>query len=225
MLGFSPLSDKPLSTTASSGGGAATAYTLSGDTGSYSYSGGASTLKANRKLSGATGSYSYSGGDATLTYSGSTSTNYTLSGVTGSYSYSGSDATLTYTSIAQHLTLIADTGAYSYQGSSAELVYSGTLKPAGWYEEKRKRKKNIVKADGKVYEFGSIGAAASFLNLIGENNSNSEYGLGKKKSNKPAREIIDDELILLPDFGYEAPRLINVSFGNYKPKYTEYKSC
>lgn len=71
-------------------------YTLSGITGSYTYTGQSATLTVAKKLSGTTGSYTYTGQSATLTYTaGSSSTAYNLSGTTGSYTYTGQSATLT----------------------------------------------------------------------------------------------------------------------------------
>lgn len=119
----------------SSGG----AFTLSADGGTFTYTGAAAILLANRTLSSNGGSFSYSGASATLrinrllqadgasfSYSGASANlllNRLLSADGGLFSYSGAAATLTYTPITGYV-LSADGATFNYFGADAALNYS-----------------------------------------------------------------------------------------------------
>ena len=99
------------------------AFSLTGDSGSYAYSGSDSGLLATkaRYLSGNTGAYASSGGDAVLTHS---IARY-LSADAGTYSYSGSDATLDYVPYsAGSYNLSGTSGNYSYLGGDSTLHFT-----------------------------------------------------------------------------------------------------
>jgi hypothetical protein len=105
-------------------GGSGVAYTLSGATGSYTYTGNNATLvpKHNYALSGSSGVYTYTGQNATLI----PKHNYVLAGQAGNYSYTGQSATLTYTAGAGSIaySLSGATGSYLLNGQSATLTYT-----------------------------------------------------------------------------------------------------
>ena len=121
----------------SAGGGGAT---LTADSGTYTLTGTAVTLKADRKLAAGSGSYAVTGTDAALkvgrklsadsgTYSVTgTAVNflrgYALAAESGSYSVSGTDAALRVGRL-----LSAASGSYVLSGSAAALQYQ----PAGSY--------------------------------------------------------------------------------------------
>ena len=125
-------------------GGSGVAYTLSGATGSYTYTGNNATLvpKHNYALSGATGSYAYTGQNATFVVA------HRLSGSAGSYTYTGQSATLTYTAGASSTaySLSGATGAYSYTGNNAVLDYHSNaiteVVSRGGFKAKSNVKKN-----------------------------------------------------------------------------------
>lgn len=126
----------PFIPSAAAGGG----YTLTADSGSYTYNGTATNLEYHRVVSAESGSYSYIGTDANLEYHKNLiadAGSYTYSGIdsnleyhriltaeSGSYTYTGSDATLTYI---QGYTLTAESGSYSYTGTDANLEYHRVL--------------------------------------------------------------------------------------------------
>lgn len=95
-------------------------YSLSCETGSYSYAGTSVDLLAARLLTADSGTYNYTGTAATLTYTAPGS--YSLAADSGSYSYLGTAIALTASR-----TLSADSGAYAYNGTSADLNYGRTL--------------------------------------------------------------------------------------------------
>lgn len=77
------------------GDSASGAYTITGGTGSFTETGIAAGLKADRFITGGVGNYTLTGIDATLVYS-SIPTNYTLTAQLGQFSLNGQDATTTY---------------------------------------------------------------------------------------------------------------------------------
>lgn len=122
--------------TAPSGGGA----TIAGDSGTYTLTGAAVTLKAGRKLAADSGTYSLTGTAAALRVGRK------LAADSGSYSLSGTDAAFkrgyalvassgTYTvsgtavSLKAGRKLAADSGSYTLTGTDATLTYA----PAGSY--------------------------------------------------------------------------------------------
>jgi hypothetical protein len=96
------------------------AFTLTADSGSYTYTGTANDLRLDALLGADSGSYSYSGTDVDLI------TGYSLQADAGSYIYTGTDAALTLAS-AGNFTLSADTGAYTYSGTDIALEASFKL--------------------------------------------------------------------------------------------------
>lgn len=118
---------------ASGGGGS---YTLTADAGTYTTTGTAATLRADRKLSAASGTYTTTGTDATLRVARK------ITAASGTYTTTGTDATLrvgrklvaasgTYTTTGTDATLrvarrlVADSGTYATTGTDATLTYSG----------------------------------------------------------------------------------------------------
>lgn len=95
-------------------------YTVEAESGTYTYTGGAATLAASRRLDAQGGTFSYSGGDADLSVS------RRLAAQGGSYAYTGGNAGL----IASRV-LSADGGAYSYAGGTAGLLVSRLLDAQG----------------------------------------------------------------------------------------------
>jgi hypothetical protein len=122
--------------------GAIGANNLAADSGTYTYSGTAASLLADRLLSADSGAYTYAGTAAELikgsllaadsgsyAYTGTTADlirGLVLDASTGAYTYTGTTVTLTFAS-AGDFTLTADSGAYVYSGTVAELVSSRVL--------------------------------------------------------------------------------------------------
>lgn len=105
----------------SAGGG--TNNTLTGDSGSYAYTGNAAAFQVTRALDGAVGSYTLIGNTGTFSYiPGAGSIPYTLSGATGAYAYTGNAATFRV----GH-SLSGATGAYAYSGNAATFKVGHTL--------------------------------------------------------------------------------------------------
>lgn len=86
------------------------ADTLEADSGTYTYTGTAAGLLADRLLSADSGTYTYTGTAADL------SKGSLLTADSGSYAYTGTAVELT-----RSLVLDANTGAYTYTGTAAEL--------------------------------------------------------------------------------------------------------
>ena len=132
---------------------------LGADSGTYTYTGTAADLNRGFYLEGASGAYVYSGTDAALTFAGAG--NFTLNAETGNYTYSGTDAELD-----ADLILSADTGTYVYTGTAAELnrgyplsadsgsyVYSGT--------DADLSKTQVLSADSGTYIYAGTSATIS----------------------------------------------------------------
>jgi len=120
--------------TSTAGGGA---FTLTADSGTYTYTGTDTTLKSGRKLPANSGSYTYTGTNTGLRRGytlAPDSGSYTITGTdaslradrklsanSGSYTWTGQDVTLTYTPASGAYTLVAEQGTYTYTGTSATL--------------------------------------------------------------------------------------------------------
>jgi hypothetical protein len=121
------------------GGGGAT---LTADSGAYTLTGTAATLKADRKLAAGSGSYAITGTDVSLKLGRkltAESGTYTVNGTTvsltvgrklvadsGTYSLTGTDVTLTYQPAGGY-TLALDSGSYTLTGTAATLKASRKL--------------------------------------------------------------------------------------------------
>ena len=119
-----------------------TAYSLTSDSGSYSVSGTAAELLADRTLAADTTSYALTGTAVALNYGRilqATTAGYSLTGTasallaarnlaagTDSYSISGTDVTLTYSALTAY-NLTADTGSYSITGTAVDLLTARSL--------------------------------------------------------------------------------------------------
>lgn len=136
-------------------------YTLSGATGAYAYTGNAATFRVGHSLSGATGAYAYSGNAATF------KVGHALPGAAGAYAFTGRDGTFAYVGSTAYA-LSGDSGSYSLTGTEGAFAFSGAAKPAGGYDEARKRKRFVVKVGDKLVEYGSASAAAKALNKAPE---------------------------------------------------------
>jgi hypothetical protein len=120
------------------GGGAATAYSLTADPGSYSLAGSDAATRMGRRLTGDAGSYAVTGSEASLRVghvlvtdagafllTGSAATTRAgrvLTADTGSYVSTGSAATFR-----RGYVLSLDAGAYALTGAVATLVKTGAL--------------------------------------------------------------------------------------------------
>jgi hypothetical protein len=123
MLGFSPISSAPISSS-----GESYTYTLSADLGTYAQTGSVVGLSwsggTTYYLSADLGTYSQTGSTATLTHT------YNLVTDLGEYNQTGNDAITTYGRI------IAGTGTYAQTGSTVNLVYHRKMVvEAGEYEQ------------------------------------------------------------------------------------------
>ena len=98
----------------------ATAYTLTCNSGSYTYSGTATELQRGLVLGTDSGSYTYSGTAVALNLG------YYLATDSGSYTYSGTNVTLTFAS-AGNFTLTCDSGSYSYSGTALSLEFGALV--------------------------------------------------------------------------------------------------
>lgn len=137
---FNPAAFWTTGTPQSTAGG----VTLTPETGTFTYSGGAVNLTVNRVLTPETATFNYSGGAISL------SRGYFLSPETASFSYSGGvvglivdrvlspeTGTFTYSGASVDLLvgrlITPETGIFSYSGGSVDLVYSAaggvTLNP------------------------------------------------------------------------------------------------
>lgn len=90
------------------GGGS---YTLTSDTGSFTLSGTAAGLIADRSLTSESGSFTLSGTDATF------AVGYGLIAESASFTYSGTDAGLIKDSV-----LVSESGSFTYSGTDAGLL-------------------------------------------------------------------------------------------------------
>lgn len=95
-----------------------TGYTLTAESGTYTYSGGAATALHGRLLTAENGSFPYSGG------AGNALRGYGLVAETGSFPYAGGDA-----NIKRDYMLSPETGSYPYSGGVAELLRNLLLSP------------------------------------------------------------------------------------------------
>lgn len=90
-------------------------YTITAAHGSYTLSGQAVALKADRKITAAQGSFTLTGQAVRL------ARGYTLAVGQGSYTLNGQDVTLTYEPVGSY-TLTADYGTYSLSGQAVNLT-------------------------------------------------------------------------------------------------------
>lgn len=90
-----------------------TGHRISVDTGSFSFSGTATTLKIAHLASAGSGGFSFSGTAASL------ETGRKVSAGSGSFSFAGDDATLTHTTSAR---VIAESGSFNFSGAAAALA-------------------------------------------------------------------------------------------------------
>lgn len=100
---------------------ASSGNTLTAESGSYTFTGTAAALKADRQLAAASGTYSYTGTNASLKRDAS------IAAASGTYTYTGTDVALTYSSGA---TLAADSGSYVFTGTSVTLKAGRQLSAA-----------------------------------------------------------------------------------------------
>ena len=123
----------------SAGGGGAT---ITGDSGSYTLTGTAATLKVGRKLTADSGTYSLTGTDVAFKRGyalSAESGTYTVSGTavdlkagrkltadSGSYTLTGTDVTLNYSPVGSY-NLTAESGTYTLTGTAATLKVSRKL--------------------------------------------------------------------------------------------------
>ena len=95
--------------------------------GSYTYTGTAASLIAGAQLAADSGTYAYTGTAAVLV------ADRLLTADSGAYTYTGTAATLTFTP-AGVFTLTADSGSYSYTGTAAQLLLGSVIQTdAGTY--------------------------------------------------------------------------------------------
>jgi hypothetical protein len=98
-------------------------YTITCETGSYSYTGQSASLKKASNLICLAGSYLYTRQSATLTYAGTVEpTSYTLTCSTGNYTLTGQSSNLR---LARKI--ICSVGNYSYTGKASQLTLSRKL--------------------------------------------------------------------------------------------------
>jgi hypothetical protein len=97
-------------------------YTLTAESGTYTFSGSAAALITTKNLSAETGAFTFAGSDATITYNPVTS--YSLTAEAGSYSFAGSAAAFTVSR-----SLLAEAGSYSFSAADAGITYN----PVGAY--------------------------------------------------------------------------------------------
>ena len=119
------------------------AYSLTADSGSFTLTGTAATLKSARTISAISGSYALTGNAATLSAgkklpsdSGSFTHIGTAAGLvagrkitadSGSFVFTGMAATLTYTPVSGAYSLAADSGTFTLTGTAASLVRDAKL--------------------------------------------------------------------------------------------------
>jgi hypothetical protein len=118
------------------------AFTLVGDSGTYTYTGTAAAVEAQFLITGDSGSYAYTGttldlnqgfyldaSTGTYVYTGTANSvvsGRVVSADSGSYLYSGTAAVLTFAG-AGAFTLEADSGAYTYAGTANALTVGRVL--------------------------------------------------------------------------------------------------
>lgn len=132
-------------------------YSLSGEAGSYTYTGQAATFKVERNLAGAFGSYAYTGQTATFTVGRQ------LQGAFGTYTYTGQDATLTYTPGSGGIaySLSGEFGSYSYTGFDGVFAKTEVIEdqPSNWqadYWKHRTKKQRKEEDDRQRIELGIL---------------------------------------------------------------------
>lgn len=121
MLGHHPISDQPISSLPSAG--SSTAYTLTGDAGSYVLAGQDATFAVAYAVDGDAGGYAIAGQDATF------SVGNALAGDAGAYTLDGQDATFTVTTGSTAYTLDGEAGAYVIAGQDATFTLSTDVVP------------------------------------------------------------------------------------------------
>jgi hypothetical protein len=104
--------------------GAAGAYTLTADAGSYTLAGQDATLTKKSVHTADAGRYALDGQDATQSWAGAGA--YTLTADVGAYTIAGQDATLRWPSPGAY-TLTAEAGDYDIAGQDATLLKSSVL--------------------------------------------------------------------------------------------------
>lgn len=115
-LGWQAQRPKPITYLVSDTG----AFTLTADSGAYTYTGTNAGVEKGSNLAADTDSYTYSGTNADL------NRGYTIAADTDSYVYTGTNATLTFAG-AGAFTLEADSGSYTYTGTNAGLKAAFSL--------------------------------------------------------------------------------------------------
>ncbi len=98
----------------------ATAYSLSCESGSFSWTGTAANLEFHSVVDAGAGSYAWTGQDANLQYS------IILGAEAGSYSWTGQDASLEFGAL-----LSAESGSYAWTGQDANLELHSVLSAEG----------------------------------------------------------------------------------------------
>lgn len=99
-------------------------YSLTPETGTFSYSGGSVSLSHNKSITPETGVYSYAGGAVSLHH------NKSITPDTGTFSYTGGAVDLVYTpSGGPTYSLIPETGVFSYSGGNVSLLLHRKLTP------------------------------------------------------------------------------------------------
>lgn len=96
--------------------GGGVAYVLSGDNGTYAYTGQASTFTFGRNLAGSNGTYAVTGQSASFVF------DRKLLGANGTYTIAGQNAAFTFAR-----TLSGSVGTYSVAGQTASFVFARLL--------------------------------------------------------------------------------------------------
>jgi hypothetical protein len=104
--------------------GAAGAYTLTANAGTYTLSGQTAALTRSKLLTANAGAYTLAGQTADLTWAASSA--YTLTANPGAYTLAGQTADLTWASPGAYV-LTANAGAYTLSGQTAGLLKSNLL--------------------------------------------------------------------------------------------------
>jgi hypothetical protein len=152
----------------------AAAFTITGDAGSFTYSGNNANTLFNRKLVSETMAQTYSGNNANVlfnrkivadvgayTYNGNNANtlfNRDLIADAGSFTYSGNDATLTYVGGLNNYSITADAGSFTYSGNNANVLFNrkvvaeaGTYTYAGNNANVLFNRKVVAEAGGYTY--------------------------------------------------------------------------
>jgi len=165
----------------SAGGG----FTLSAESGAFSWSGTAATLKTARKVDAASGSYAWSGTAATLRFgkrlpadSGSFAWSGTaaalrvarlLAAAAGSFTWSGTAATLVYDNGGYSLS--AEPGTFAWTGTAASLEFGRLLTASAgsftWNGTAATlRRGRVMAADAGAFTWGGTAATLTLDRLI-----------------------------------------------------------